>query len=164
MKSVHHLFPLTLFPSHLFHNKTKYFRLRLSDEVGTERPETDLRLTWDWPKTDLGLTWDWPETDLRQTYERKMKIQWLIALCAGRTDRRTEWLLGLLDGAKKSARQWRFCFKLICNLLISQSLVLNKYLKLRATLVHCTKFSSVTSLETTYTRVAKRYNTIWHFV
>ncbi len=26
-------------------NKTKYFRLRLSDEVGTERPETDLRLT-----------------------------------------------------------------------------------------------------------------------
>ena len=33
-------------------NKTKYFRLCLSDEVGTERPETDLR----------------------QTYERKMKI------------------------------------------------------------------------------------------
>ena len=65
---------------------------------------------------------------------------------------------------KKTARQWRFCFKLICNLLISQSLVLNKYLKFRATLVHCTKFSSVTSLETTYTRVAKRYNTIWHFV
>ena len=30
-------------------NKTKYFRLRLSDEVSTERPETDLRL----PKTDL---------------------------------------------------------------------------------------------------------------
>ena len=26
-------------------NKTKYFRLRLSDEVGTERRETDLRLT-----------------------------------------------------------------------------------------------------------------------
>ena len=26
-------------------NKTKYFRLRLSDEVSTERPETDLRLT-----------------------------------------------------------------------------------------------------------------------
>ena len=26
-------------------NKTKYFRLRLSDDVGTERPETDLRLT-----------------------------------------------------------------------------------------------------------------------
>ena len=24
-------------------NKTKSFRLRLSDEVGTERPETDLR-------------------------------------------------------------------------------------------------------------------------
>ena len=28
-----------------FYNKTKYFRLRLSDKVGTERPETDLRLT-----------------------------------------------------------------------------------------------------------------------
>ena len=26
-------------------NKTKYFRLRLSGKVGTERPETDLRLT-----------------------------------------------------------------------------------------------------------------------
>ena len=26
-------------------NKTKYFRLRLSDEVGTEIPETDLRQT-----------------------------------------------------------------------------------------------------------------------
>ena len=26
-------------------NKTKYFRLRLPDEVSTERPETDLRLT-----------------------------------------------------------------------------------------------------------------------
>ena len=26
-------------------NKTKYFRLRLCDEVGTERPKTDLRLT-----------------------------------------------------------------------------------------------------------------------
>ena len=29
----------------IIYNKTKYFRLRLSDEVGTERPETDLRLT-----------------------------------------------------------------------------------------------------------------------
>ena len=28
-----------------FKNKTKYFRLRLSDEVSTERPETVLRLT-----------------------------------------------------------------------------------------------------------------------
>ena len=26
-------------------NKTKYFRLRLSDEVSTEKPETDLRQT-----------------------------------------------------------------------------------------------------------------------
>ena len=26
-------------------NKTKYFRLRLSDEVSTDRPEIDLRLT-----------------------------------------------------------------------------------------------------------------------
>ena len=41
-------------------NKTKYFRLRLSDEVGTERPETDLR----------------------QTYERKMKIQCFRAIGA----------------------------------------------------------------------------------
>ena len=31
--------------SEIYQNKTKYFRLRLSDEVGTERPETDLRLT-----------------------------------------------------------------------------------------------------------------------
>ena len=30
---------------HTYFNKTKYFRLRLSDEVSTERPETDLRLT-----------------------------------------------------------------------------------------------------------------------
>ena len=29
----------------LVNNKTKYFRLSLSDEVSTERPETDLRLT-----------------------------------------------------------------------------------------------------------------------
>ena len=34
-------------------NKTKYFRLCLSDEVGTERPETDLRLTWYRSETDL---------------------------------------------------------------------------------------------------------------
>ena len=54
-------------------NKTKYFRLRLSDEVSTERPETDLRLPWDchetdpwdWPETDLRLTWDWPEVILK---------------------------------------------------------------------------------------------------
>ena len=31
--------------TYLGNNKTKYFRLRLSDEVGTETPETDLRLT-----------------------------------------------------------------------------------------------------------------------
>ena len=58
-------------------NKTKYFRLRLTDEVSSKR---DLRETWDWPETalrqtwerltchrpgtDLRLTWDWPETDL----------------------------------------------------------------------------------------------------
>ena len=34
-------------------NKTKYFRLRLFDEVGTERPERDLSLM-----TDLRLTSD----------------------------------------------------------------------------------------------------------
>ena len=50
-------------------NKTKYFRLRLSDEVGTERPETDLR----------------------QTYERKMKIQCFRELCPGQTHRVTPW-------------------------------------------------------------------------
>ena len=49
-------------------NKTKYFRLHLSDEVGTERPKTDLR----------------------QTYERKMKIQCFRALCPGQTDRQTD--------------------------------------------------------------------------
>ena len=88
------------------HNKTKYFRLHLSDEVSTERPETDLRLTWDWPEkpqtdlrgtsdwpeadlrliwdwdwpeTDLRLTWDWPETDLRLTWdwpETDLKLTW----------------------------------------------------------------------------------------
>ena len=41
-------------------NKKKYFRLRLSDEVGTER-------------------------DLRQTYERKMKIQSFRQVFAGQT-------------------------------------------------------------------------------
>ena len=50
-------------------NKTKYFRLRLSDDVGTERPETDLRLTWDWPETDLRLPWDFPETALRLPWD-----------------------------------------------------------------------------------------------
>ena len=40
----------------VFNKKTKYFRLRLSNEVGTERPENDLRLTWDWPETDLRQT------------------------------------------------------------------------------------------------------------
>ena len=30
--------------------------------------------------------------------------------------------------------------------------------------MHYTKFLSVTSLETTYTRVAKRYNSIWSVV
>ena len=34
-----------LFVPEIQMNKTKYFRLRLSDKVGTERPETDLRLT-----------------------------------------------------------------------------------------------------------------------
>ena len=70
----------------IYINKTKYFRLRLSDEVGTERPETDLRLTRDWPETDL---WE------------KDVIQCFRALCAPQTDRQTEWLLELLDGAKK---------------------------------------------------------------
>ena len=51
-------------------NKTKYFKLHLSDEVRTERPETDLRLTWD--------LW------------KKMKIQCFRALCAGQTDRQTD--------------------------------------------------------------------------
>ena len=50
-------------------NKTKYFRLRLTDEVGTERSETDLRLIKDWPETNLKMTWDWPETDLRLTWD-----------------------------------------------------------------------------------------------
>ena len=31
--------------SEIYLNKTKYFRLRLFDEVGTERLERDLRLT-----------------------------------------------------------------------------------------------------------------------
>ena len=71
-------------------NKTKYFRLRLTDEVSSDRPKreiwdwpgTDLALTWHWPGTDLGqtwdrpetdlrLTWDWPETDLRLTWDRQ---------------------------------------------------------------------------------------------
>ena len=30
-----------------FNNKTKYFRLRLTDKVSSERPKGDLRLTWD---------------------------------------------------------------------------------------------------------------------
>ena len=46
-------------------NKTKYFRLRLTDEVSSDRPKKDLR-----PETDLGLTWDWPE--------RKKWILWAL--------------------------------------------------------------------------------------
>ena len=38
-------------------NKTKYFRLRLSDEVSTERPETDLRLTWSHPEESDDKRW-----------------------------------------------------------------------------------------------------------
>ena len=62
-------------------NKTKYFRLRLSDEVGTERSETDLRLTWDWPM------WE------------RWRISALDKLVPdGQTDRVTPWAP---DGAKK---------------------------------------------------------------
>ena len=35
-------------------NKTKYFRLQLTDKVSSERPKER-------PKRDLGLTWDWLE-------------------------------------------------------------------------------------------------------
>ena len=52
-----------------YFNKTKYFRLCLTDEVSSERPKGDLRLTWDWPETDLRLTWDWTETELRLTWD-----------------------------------------------------------------------------------------------
>ena len=86
-------FALNFWFSDFFYNKTKYFRLRLTDEVSSERskrdlketwdwPGTDLRLTWDvrltwdwlvltwdWPGTDLGLTWNWPGTDLRLTWD-----------------------------------------------------------------------------------------------
>ena len=76
-----------------FVNKTKYFRLRLSDEVGTERPETDLRLTWDWPETDV--------TDLRQNYERKMKIQYFRQTYDGRTDEDCDSLGSLTEPKSK---------------------------------------------------------------
>ena len=59
-------------------NKTKYFRLRLSYEVSSERPKRDLRLTW----------------------ERKMKIESSRQDWNERTDERRLWLLELLDGAK----------------------------------------------------------------
>ena len=70
-------------------NKTKYFKLHLSDEVRTERPETDLRLTWDWP----------------ETYEKRWRFSALEHFVLDRqtdkqTDGQTVWLLGLLDGAK----------------------------------------------------------------
>ena len=73
-------------------NKTKYFRLRLTDEVSSERPKRDLRETWDWPETDLRLTWDWPETDHRPT---QTALRWrLYALDKlvpdGQTDRQTD--------------------------------------------------------------------------
>ncbi len=68
-------------------------------------PKTDLRLTWDWPENDLRLTWDWPETDLRLTWDRPMRDmreRWRFsALDKLVPDGHTEWLLGLLDGAKK---------------------------------------------------------------
>ena len=44
-------------------NKTKYFRLSLTDEG------SKLRETWDWLETDLRPTWGQPETDLRKKDE-----------------------------------------------------------------------------------------------
>ena len=65
-------------------NKTKYFRLRLSDEVSTERPETDLKSSW-------------------RIWCQKMKNK------SSRQTRneRTLWLLELLDGANKESSRWR---------------------------------------------------------
>ncbi len=40
-----YLVPNQLQFDHFCSNKTKYFKLCLSDEVSTERPERDLRLT-----------------------------------------------------------------------------------------------------------------------
>ena len=37
-------------------NKTKYFRLHLTDDVSSERPMRDIRETYERPKRDLGLT------------------------------------------------------------------------------------------------------------
>ena len=105
-------------------NKTKYFRLRLTDKVISEIPKRDLRLTLEWPGTDQGWTWDWPKTDLRLTCDRpetdlnrpetdlrltQTTLRWRLRPLDNfvpnrRTDRQTytqtEWLLGLLDGAK----------------------------------------------------------------
>ena len=63
-------------------NKTKYFRLRLSDEVSTERPETDLRLTWDWLETDLKSSWRNRCQKLQNKSSRQTRT--------GRTNERTD--------------------------------------------------------------------------
>ena len=75
-------------------NKTKYFRLRLTDEVSSERPQRDLRVTWDCPETDLRLTWDWPMRE-------RWRFSALDKLVPDRqTDRLTPWAP---DGAKNKA-------------------------------------------------------------
>ena len=51
-------------------NKTKYFRLRLSDKVSTERPETDLRLTWSHPEESDAKRWRIRALDKLGTNER----------------------------------------------------------------------------------------------
>ena len=63
-------------------NKTKYFRLRLSDEVNTKRPETDLRLPWDCPEFILKSSW--------RIWCQKMKNKSSRQTRTGRMDRRTE--------------------------------------------------------------------------
>ena len=91
-------------------NKTKYFRLRHTDEVRSERPKRDQRLTWDWPETDLRLTWDWPGTDLGLTWDWPgtdlMKIESSGQTFTEQTDRRRFAFTGLLTEPKMNGRNF----------------------------------------------------------
>ena len=88
-------------------NKTKYFRLRLSDEVNTKRPETDLRLPWDCPEFILKSSW--------RIWCQKMKNKSSRQTRTRRTDERTDGRTNIVtpwapDGAKNmsraAAREW----------------------------------------------------------
>ena len=139
----------------IYSNKTKYFRLRLTDEVRSERP-----------KRDLGLTWNWPGTDLRQIWDRPMRERWRFSALDKlvpdrRTDRRTDRLTPWApDGAKNLGERYLKIFTSYINMLppiwpciISSSKILfrKKLWERKIFLTHWPRYlKSFTSYATTY--------------